>query len=226
MKLRFLPAILGVGLGALSWTEWAQTRPQPKMIPVINGYTSWREVTQKPVEMDRVVSMLCAPAQFLPQKTPQPIRGTQGPHAKKYIRVFVNDIAEEQMTTRKNPHFPVESVIVKQKLPLLKGKGKSQKISSKPELLTVMIKREAGYDEANGDWQYMVTDGPGKQESAHGQVEACQGCHRPYAKTDYVVRSYLPKEVLKALQETEAASAPAQNEPENPNEAKERGEVQ
>lgn len=211
MKPRFLPAF-GVALCALSWASWAQTKPQPKMIPVIDGYTSWKEVTQVPVEMDPVVAMLCRPLLPSERKTAMPVRGTQGPHEKKYIRVFVNDIGAQQMMTRKNPQFPVGSVIVKQKLPLKKSKSKIRKVSTNPELLTVMIKREAGYDKANGDWEYLVTDGAGKQESQRGQLESCQGCHKPFEKTDYVVRSYLPKEVMAALKETGAASATPQSE--------------
>jgi hypothetical protein len=75
----------------------------------------------------------------------------------------------------------------------------------------VMIKHKAGYNPKNGDWEYMVTDGAGRKVSQRGQIESCQNCHRPYAKTDYVVRSYLPKEVriaLKDLDDVEAQSKP------------------
>ncbi len=211
MKLRFLPAI-AVGVCTLGWTAWAQKKPAT--LPGIAGYTTWREVTQKPVEMAPVVAIACAPGGPLPTQAPPPptVRGTQGPHAKKYIRVFVNSIGEAAMTTQKEPRFPVGSVIVKQKLPLIKSKGKTQRISLSPELLTVMIKRAPGYDKANGDWEYMATDGPGQHASQRGQVESCQNCHRPFEKTDYVVRSYLPKEVLAALKDTDAAT-PTPTEP-------------
>jgi hypothetical protein len=222
---RFWPLTAGAILCLLSWTTWAQVKPKSKvdtwaqvkpkskMIAEINGYTSWTEVTQRPVEMDPRVAMLCRSLLPSERKRTTTIRGTQGPHAKKYIRVYVNDIAKSQMMTRKNPHFPVGSVIVKQKLPLEKSQGKSQKISLKPELLTVMIKREAGYDEENGDWEYLVTDGTGKQTSERGQLESCQNCHRPFQKTDYLVRSYLPREVMSALRDTDAASARPQTKP-------------
>ncbi|RYG53060.1 hypothetical protein EON80_33105 [bacterium] len=140
-------------------------------------------------------------------------KDTQGPHAKKFIRVYVNKVGEKQMTTRKNPRFPVGSVIVKQKLPLNSkvSKTKFRKVSPAPELLTVMIKHKAGYDPKNGDWEYMVTDGAGRKVSQRGQIESCQNCHRPYAKTDYVVRSYLPKEVRIALNDLNAVEAQSKN---------------
>ena len=208
MKLRFLP-VMGVVLGALGWTAWAQTRPKSAMLSEIEGYTRWREMTQRPVEMAPRVAVSCAPLDFSPpEPSPPTVRGTQGLHAKKYIRVFVNRTGEAAMTTQKEPRFPVGSVIVKQKLPLLKAKGKSARISLSPELLTVMIKRAPGYNKANGDWEYMATDGLGNHAKVRGQIESCQNCHRPFEKTDYVVRSYLPPEVLAALKDTNAPTKP------------------
>ena len=199
----------------MAWQAAAQMRPKPAMISEINGYTSWREVTRKPVEMEPRVAAMCA-VQIFPSRSAAPpeTRGSQGPHRKKYIRVFVNSIAEEQMFGQKQPRFPVGSVIVKQKLPVLEGKNrksknaKPQKISEKPELLTIMFKRERGYDAKNGDWEYIVTGGAGTQVSERGKIEACQNCHRPFDKTDYIVRSYLPKDVEKALKAADAALEP------------------
>ena len=211
MKQRFLP-VIGVGLCAMGWTAWAQKQPKPVMLPEIVNYTYWREVTQKPVEMAPRVAAMCASGLPLPNDlSPPTVRGTQGPHAKKYIRVFVNAVGEAAMTTQKEPHFPVGSVIVKQKLPLMKGKGKSQWIGLTPELLTVMVKRAPGYDAAHGDWEYIATDGPGKRMTQSGHSESCQNCHRPFAKTDYVVRSYLPPEVIAALKDTDAVPSAAPN---------------
>ena len=84
------------------------------------------------------------------------------------------------MLTQKYPRFPQGTVIVKQKLAIPTAKGKSAapvkpKPDQQPELLTVMIKREAGYDPANGDWEFMVTDGPGLQSRRKRQIgSACQ----------------------------------------------------
>jgi hypothetical protein len=71
--------------------------------------------------------------------------------------------------------------------------------STSPELLTVMIKREQGYNPENGDWEYMALDGDGKEVRARGQLEKCQACHRMAEYNDYVHRNYLPAEVRKKL---------------------------
>ena len=128
------------------------------------------------------------------------------------IRVYVNKVGEKPMMTQKTPHFPPGSVIVKQKWGIISSKNpnadKSQppKLSASPELLTVMIKHRAGYAPANGDWEYMLTDGAGEKVTQRGQIESCQGCHRPYKESDYVTRVYLPAEVRAALQDLDSAT--------------------
>ena len=215
----------------MSLAAWAQTKPKAAVIPEIKGYANWREVTQKPFLMHPSVAFACAPigpmfVGFRPPKPPT-IKGTQGPHAKKFIRVYVNDLGKEAMTTQKTPIFPVGSVIVKQKLPLIEAKNskKSQSksttptISLEPELLTIMIKREKDYDAKNGDWEYLVSDGAGKTVAQRGKLASCQGCHQPFAKTDYIVRSYLPAEVEKALRDVDVAITAPKSEPETPDES-------
>jgi len=87
--------------------------------------------------------------------------------------------------------FPEGSVIVKEKLP--------SKESSAPELLTVMVKREPGYNPQNGDWEYIALDGSGKSVQARGRLENCQACQMMVKDRDYVSRNYLPYEVWKKL---------------------------
>ena len=95
------------------------------------------------------------------------------------------------MMNDKHPKFPQGSVIVKEKLP--------NKDSSSPELLTVMIKREAGFNAENGDWEYMALDGTGKQVQARGRLEKCQACHTLAKDNDFVYRNYLPSEIWEKL---------------------------
>jgi hypothetical protein len=62
-----------------------------------------------------------------------------------------------------------------------------------------MIKREKGFNPVSGDWEYMVTDGAGAQVQARGRLESCQACHLMNRSTDFINRSYLPREVAKNL---------------------------
>ena len=113
------------------------------------------------------------------------------PHLDKFITVYVNDIGRRAMMEEKLPRFPQGSVIVKEKL--------ANKDSTAPELLTVMIKREAGYNPENGDWEYMALDGTGKEVRSSGRLESCQSCHMMVKDTDYVFRNHLPSEVRERL---------------------------
>ena len=95
------------------------------------------------------------------------------------------------MMEKRNPSFPVGSVIIKEKLP--------EKSSQTPELLTVMIKHEKGFNPATGDWEFMVVDGSGTKVTSRGKLENCQGCHLAKPRTDYIFRSYLPDDVSNKL---------------------------
>jgi hypothetical protein len=95
------------------------------------------------------------------------------------------------MMEQRLPRFPQGSIIVKEKL--------ATQASTSPELLTVMRKREPGYDPNKGDWEYMVFDNSAKVLQASGKLEKCQACHLPLKQTDYISRSYLPADVQEKL---------------------------
>jgi hypothetical protein len=152
---------------------------------LIEGYRQWTRVNPVPAVFHSQIAILCAPA------TRQLQMEAGNPHRDKFITVYVNDIGKRAMLEEKFPHFPQGSVIVKEKLP--------SKDSTKPELLTVMMKREAGYNPQNGDWEYMALDGTGKEVHERGRIESCQSCHMMVKDTDYVSRNYLPSELREKL---------------------------
>jgi hypothetical protein len=159
---------------------------QPAGSEIIEGYRQWTRVNPVSAVFHSKIAIQCA------AQTARQIKMEEGnPHRDKFITVFVNDIGKHAMMQEKSPRFPQGSVIVKEKLPT--------QDSSSPELLTVMIKREAGYDPQNGDWEYMALDGAGKEVQARGQLESCQACHMMVKDTDYVSRNYLPYEVWEKL---------------------------
>lgn len=75
--------------------------------------------------------------------------------------------------------FPVGTVLTKEKFGNPQGKGI-------PELLTVMVKHERGYNPACYDWEFLVIDGKGSRILERGKLERCQGCHTRYQRTDGV----------------------------------------
>ena len=152
----------------------------------IKGYRAWTRVNPVPADFPSTLALLCAPL------TARQLEMNSGdPHKDKFITVYVNELGTNAMMHEKNPRFPQGSVIVKEKLP--------SKESISPELLTVMIKREQGYNPGNGDWEYMALDGDGKEVRARGRLEKCQACHQRAENGDYVHRNYLPAEVREKL---------------------------
>ena len=142
--------------------------PQSEQTKEIAGYRQWTKVNPRPIEMFKTVAELCA-APTLHNRADSAKPQTDNPHFRKFITVYVNAMGRAAMLEQKTPHFPVGSIIVKEKL--------SAETSKDPELLTVMIKREAGYNQANGDWEYLVTDGTGEKVTARGKLENCAVCH-------------------------------------------------
>lgn len=149
----------------------------------IADYKHWTRVNPVPAVFEANVATLCAAANLATVKN--------DPHHDKFLTVFVNEIGRKSMLEEKSPHFPQGTIIVKEKMPA--------KDSPTPELLTVMMKREAGFNPENGDWEYLVFDGAGKQVQARGRLDNCQACHTMVAHTDFVYRSYLPPELRAKL---------------------------
>lgn len=73
------------------------------------------------------------------------------------------------------------TVLVKEKFDNPKGIGT-------PELLTVMVKREKGYNPACYDWEFLVLDGKAERVLERGKLARCQSCHteKLYKRTEGV----------------------------------------
>ena len=185
MKSRILTGFLFVlslaMLGCAVATESSPVVPDPDLASFSN-YRQWTKVNPTPQLMEPLSSLSCAIA---------PGRQEGSPHLDKYVSVFVNSVGREQMMTKRSPKFPVGSMIVKEKL--------ESPDSTKPELLTAMIKRQPGYNPESGDWEYLVLDGAASKIVERGKLTRCSGCHRPYQSTDFITRTYLPREVAGAL---------------------------
>src|SRR5882724_10431417 len=153
----------------------AQLLAAPLEIDFKNGladYTHWIKVNERLSPMDPVVAMMCS--------APAP-RAENDPHAKYYVSVFVNETGLKAMRKKIPGPFPVGSMIVKQKL---------RDKKAPPELLTMMIKREPGFDPGFGNWEYLIASGDGKAILGRGKMDLCKGCHVSMAEQDYVYRTY------------------------------------
>ncbi|HEY6243907.1 MAG TPA: cytochrome P460 family protein [Pyrinomonadaceae bacterium] len=156
---------------------------------VIAGYKDWTLVNREPHRVSSQLSFQCAPP-----SARQLSMEKQNPHLNRSVLVYVNDIGKAAMLEQKVPMFPEGSVIVKEKWAI-----SFRSDATSPELLTVMRKRDDGYDPDKGNWEYMVFDGTGQTLQADGKLENCQGCHMQHRATDYVTRVYLPVSVSEKL---------------------------
>jgi len=176
IKITVLLILVGVSLSVLLLAT--QTKVFSSDAKLISNYKHWARVNDESFIIDSVLAIQCS----LPTAE-QMKKIDDSPHGHKFVIVYVNDIGSNAMLKEKTPHFPQGSIIVKEKL--------EKEDSAAPELLTVMVKREAGFNPDNGDWEFMVFDGAGKKIQAQGRLENCQACHLSEKKTDYVSRRYL-----------------------------------
>ncbi len=190
------------GIGVAAWSQNSLRvhfagRGAPANVPqtatpesLIAGYRDWLRVNPQPVYMHYNVATLCmAPQSINALNSRAPSK--ENPHLRKYLTVYVNETGRAAMLEAAQPQFPIGSVIVKEKL--------SQRTGGVPELLTVMVKREKGYNAESGDWEYLVFDGSGKKIEAQGKLANCNACHVTVKDTNYVFRSYLPRDVATKL---------------------------
>ena len=179
-SLLFIPA-----LAALSCAVVSKSSPRIVTDPDLENlskYRQWTLVNPTPQLMEPLPSVSCA----MPMG-----RQVGSPHLDKYVSVFVNSVGREQMLTRRSPKYPIGSMIVKEKL------GSAD--STKPELLTAMIKRDPGFNPENGDWEYLVLDGAASTIVERGKLTRCSGCHTQYQHRDFITRTYLPEKVAREL---------------------------
>ncbi|HEX8338068.1 MAG TPA: cytochrome P460 family protein [Pyrinomonadaceae bacterium] len=153
---------------------------------LIAGYRAWTRVNPEPAVFHSKIAIQCS----MPSPEQRKLE-EQNPHRDKFVTVYVNDAGRRAMLEEKSPRFPVGSLVVKEKLPA--------RDAAEPELLTAMLKREAGYDPEGGDWEYLVLDGRGEELRARGRLETCRACHQTYPHTDFVARNYLPYDLYRKL---------------------------
>lgn len=160
-------------------TEAAKQQPAPPP-PTVEflEYKRWTRVNKQPHRvLSRIITLCASPTDA------QIAREKNNPHTDKFVVVYVNEIGRKAMLEQPDPRFPVGTVIVKEKHATEKSKT--------PELLTVMIKRDKGFNPEGGDWEYLVADGTASEVSDRGKLSTCMACHEERKAKDYVFRPYV-----------------------------------
>lgn len=155
--------------------EKVSRSPAEKLVPsLIENCESWAKAHQEPAVMDPATAGYCK------HLTPGETIDISGPHAMKWIQVYVNETGEKAMKERKT--FPEGSIIAKKKL--------AEQDSQEAELYTVMRKSKKGTNPKMGDWEFMVFD---KNKALQTPLEdkKCMSCHTKVKDLDYVFGNYL-----------------------------------
>ena len=133
-------------------------------------YRNFVRLTERPHPVAPLTAALCTiPSQAVVERE----KLLTGPHYQTSVHLYASPAALPTIKNRTAP-FPVGAVIVKEKLT---SDGKVSGVGG-------MIKRQPGYDAANGDWEYFYYGGPG--EFSSGRLEGCVACHRAAKSTDHV----------------------------------------
>jgi hypothetical protein len=133
-------------------------------------------ITDQPKRMRPNVSALCLPA------VQRPDHGTLVKQQDAVIHVYVSPEGVAAMNKRDASRFPVGTLILKQKLA---GKSFESVV-----LYTGMLKREMGYNADCGDWEFFTMSADGRSVTSRGRLESCMACHKGYASSDFVTKSY------------------------------------
>lgn len=149
----------------------------------LRDFESWEELTPGPYRVPSVLSTLCAPHPA-GQTPPLMHPGEPAVHDDHFIRVYADPQALSLMRSPRGPKFPVGSRIAKVKL---------REGSDRPDSVAFMVKREAGYNPASLDWEFLFFDGQPLRQTRLGPGARCQECHGGMVEGDGVYGSYLPE---------------------------------
>jgi len=114
------------GVFGSSATDKAEAEQSKALLAEIGKYRKWKLVNPTPVMMNPRAAAACA------------IAFPVNPHETAWASVYVNPKGASAMMAESHPAFPEGSIIVKEKL--------YSEDSKDPVVLTVMIKREKGYN--------------------------------------------------------------------------------
>ena len=159
-----------------------QVEPPTADAPAID-FAGWPSVTERPFWVEIPIAELCVEVTLDEERAMEAGRTRRhGPHYRPAIVVRVSPPALDAF--RAGGPLTAGAVVVKEKHP-------DEAAATPPTAYAAMVKREAGYDPQNGDWEYLYEEvGPPRRVS-RGRMETCIDCHRRAGGTDYLFRTYL-----------------------------------
>ena len=159
----------GLLLGALVLVLAAcmSTEPDPDATQVDDfaQYLSWSKVNAQTVSGDATG-----------------VLGNAHGGPRGFREVYINATGKPTSDGQAALPYPVGTTLVKE--------THSAQNEAKGRLtdLTIMVKRGAGYDSANGDWEYLMVT-PAMRIRSQGRIGMCINCHAAAITDDYVFTS-------------------------------------
>jgi hypothetical protein len=142
---------------------------------IIAEYRGWHPLAASPQPISAYIFGLCRAPSLREQAFADSVHGQS-----RYLLDWANPLAAEGLARKGVPAFAAGSVIVKEKL-VGSGDGGFSVVG-----LGIMVKRELGFDRAQGDWDYAYwEERPGLVHTAEQTVH-CGDCHVSAQDTDYV----------------------------------------
>jgi len=142
---------------------------------ILDNYRSFEPQSAAPVSVSGYLFGLCRMPTLRETEFLDSIHGDG-----RYLQDWANPLAEQGIATRGVPAFPVGAVIVKEKY------AGPQAAEADLVAIGLMIKREAGFDSAHGDWDYAYYEPALGVVQTAEQTAYCSKCHAGAAATDFV----------------------------------------
>jgi len=92
--------------------------------------------------------------------------------------VYANESASKAYSASPLRPFPVGSILIREKL--------ATATAQNPQVLTVMIKREKGFNPKGGDWSFLTVDGAATKVKSRKKGGECLECHQSARDRDFV----------------------------------------
>lgn len=150
----------------------------------VGNFSDWPTATEKPIRVKSELWTFCRAPTPEEKRMLEADEQKHGPHNQFSIVVRTN--AEAFVHFHARERLPVGAIVVKEK-------HQDYDASGPPVEYAAMIKREAGYDPANRDWEYVYVVTQPERKVSRGKLESCIHCHSNAKDTDYLFRTYLPQ---------------------------------
>ena len=161
-------AAFGIVLASvIALVSCATADPNATTVKDFDSYESWVQVNTVPITGDATGTLGRAVHE-----------GEAG-----FRDVFVNSVGEASSFGAASLPYPVGTIFVKNSYP--ESDGEMGDLSG----VTVMVKRDAGYDPENADWEY-INLSASLAINGQGTINGCISCHDVAANRDYIFGGY------------------------------------